>query len=188
ARITGAKVRLYQSEFDDFIGDIVTLHAIRQPWSEGPSVPSPSTGSLTGQPPSAGDVTWSHRNYPSETWEQPGGDFLAMPSAAALVDRFGFIEWQSAALAEDVQRWLDNPGQHHGWILDTPLGTFRFGSREAAAAEHRPVLTIEYEDDPLPLIADVHISEGSSDPTIRFEVRLDRPISEQSEFHYRTED
>ena len=58
-------------------------------------------------------------------------------------------------MVADVQEWLDNPADNHGWILknvdETSMSTFRvFYSRQTATAAWRPQLTIEYQMVPEP--------------------------------------
>ncbi|MBW2293227.1 MAG: hypothetical protein JRG94_13095, partial [Deltaproteobacteria bacterium] len=65
------------------------LHPVMAPWGEGAAT---SAGG-SGAPATAGDSTWIHRFYDSDTWASPGGDFAPAPSAVALVAAAGVYTW-----------------------------------------------------------------------------------------------
>ncbi|SOD41925.1 DNRLRE domain-containing protein [Nitrosovibrio sp. Nv4] len=111
----------------------VQLFDIAQTWSEGSSG-SPTSSSLPGSgqgyPRGNGDSTWDYANYNSDPasaikWQNggsdlPGGNFSPIESASAAFTTFtpGSVHtWSSAAMAADVQDWLDNPSQNNGWLL-----------------------------------------------------------------------
>jgi hypothetical protein len=115
-----------------------------------------------------GDVSWSFRSWsttdpapPHLVWATAGGDFdpaasasLVLsdsPDAIAVGDAFS---WTSAAMAAEVQSWLDGTLDNHGWLLrdlETTAGTLiRFYSLEFSDADLRPRLTIQYTPVPEP--------------------------------------
>jgi spore coat protein A len=121
------------------------LHRVTASWAEGATRADGQGGA--GTQAAEGDATWNHRVYPSTPWANPGGDYFASPSATATVGDEGTIgEWQDAALADDVQRWLADPTSNFGWIVLSPDGgpAKRFGSREAPSAT-RPVLIVAFK-------------------------------------------
>ena len=123
------------------------LHLVMIDWGEGSSNASGNEG--TGTAASQDDATWSHRFFPNQTWNVPGGDFLLTASASQTVSGIGSYTWSSASMITDVQNWLDNPLSNSGWILvgnENSTGTAkRFASRETATAASRPQLEITYE-------------------------------------------
>jgi hypothetical protein len=146
ARVLSAELGLYTLQ-TTFGGNVdVAMHRVLQSWGEGTSLAPGGGGS--GGAATTGDATWLHRFYPSTLWSAPGGDFAATPSATVVTPPFGACSSTlTAALVGDVQTWLDNPTQNHGWLLKTnealPYVTRKIASREATAAM-RPVLSVTY--------------------------------------------
>jgi hypothetical protein len=142
AVITEAALTLYQSRSRD--NHDATLHRILVPWSEGPADGGEAG---VGAPARAGDVTWTHRLFPSVRWAVEGGDFLAEPSARTFV---GFPDqsytWSGPGLVADVQHWVDNPAANHGWMLigkeTGNQNAKRLSSRENRDAAQRPQLRV----------------------------------------------
>ena len=97
-------------------------------------------------PPSAGDATWIHSEFPNAFWNTPGGDFEPTPLATTSVGTTGeYFQWNSPELAASVQDWLDNPSQNFGWMLlgdETVISAKRFDSRENTNPATRPTLTV----------------------------------------------
>ncbi len=128
--------------------DLVTLHRITSSWSEGSTVaPSPGGG---GGPSANGDTTWIHREYPSATWNTPGGDFVALPSATTTIGYFTnslFTIGPSAGMNADVQAWARGT-PNHGWILriDETFNQIarRLAGRTYATSSLRPRLIVTY--------------------------------------------
>jgi hypothetical protein len=125
----------------------VALHRVNAAWGEGASDAGPAGGS--GAPAQAGDATWLHRVYPGTLWASPGGDFAAVASATRPVDEAGDYVWDSTpGLVADVQTWLDQPADNHGWLLrgnEAAAQTVKkFESRESTDPAFRPALTIQY--------------------------------------------
>ena len=124
----------------------MSLFRMTQDWGEGTS-----SGSGSGALATTGDATWIHRFFNSSTWNTPGGDFVATPSATTAVSGFTAQSWSSAQMASDIQAWRTSPSTNFGWILigneTTPLTAYEFGSRESGASG--PSLSVTY-DAPVP--------------------------------------
>jgi hypothetical protein len=122
-----------------------TLHRVTADWGEGAS----SGAGGSGAPAQAGDATWLHRFYPDVLWSAAGGDFAPTPSASAEVAGFGeYVTWSSAAMAADVQQWLDGAAGNFGWVVIGDEAAFntakKFASRTWETPEERPMLVIEF--------------------------------------------
>jgi hypothetical protein len=123
------------------------LHRVLQSWDEGDKV-----GFATGLPASAGETTWNSRAHGSTLWSIPGGqagvDYVEEASSSATILGLGAYAFEtSAAAVTDVQMWLVQPENNHGWILIsadevTEQTARRFGSRESAP--NAPRLEITY--------------------------------------------
>ena len=125
----------------------VSLHRALAEWGEGTS----NTGNSQqgrGEPPTANDATWRHTFYSTQFWANLGGDYALTASATRAVGATGSYTWSSSSgLVGDVQAWLANPAQNHGWIVigtETQIQTTkRFGTRENTAS-NRPRLVVNY--------------------------------------------
>jgi hypothetical protein len=118
------------------------LHRVLREWGEGTSVGGGGGGSAT-----AGDATWLHTFFSTDTWTTPGGDFASQPSATRLVDVFGPHTWQSEGLRADVQAWLQDPAANFGWLVlgnEATPSAKRFSSRESAFPAQRPRLVVHF--------------------------------------------
>lgn len=120
-----------------------SLHRLLQPWGEGAGAGNTGRDALTGE------AAWTWRARP-EAWGAPGGaagvDYVAAPSASAIVNDVGAYDFSSSALAADVKAWLANPDSNFGWILicdneQASQSARRFGSREGGAPA---VLAVQY--------------------------------------------
>lgn len=124
----------------------MTIHTLTADWGEGTSNADGLEG--TGIHAQPGDATWTHRFYNTTNWTTPGGDFVALAVSSRGVSGVGFYTWKSAALATDVQSWLDTPATNFGWILigdeTASVSAKRFDSREHPVPTNRPKLTIYY--------------------------------------------
>ncbi len=110
----------------------VALHRLLSDWGEGSSnAPGNEEGGVAS---TSNDATWIHTNYDSVFWSNPGADFDQNPSATEMVSGNGYYNWTSEDLTDDVQFFLDFPGQNFGWILigeESDSSTVkRFRSRE----------------------------------------------------------
>lgn len=121
----------------------MSVHTVNNSWGEGASDAPGQEG--TGTAAENGDATWLHRFYPTQLWQQPGGDYRSTPSATTAVAGNGTYVWSSADLTADVQRWLDVPAINHGWAIIGAEGVTasakRLDSTEGAAP---PELSVTY--------------------------------------------
>ncbi len=146
--ITNVTLTLNLSRTNDGAGPrTVSLHRALADWGEGTS--DAKRGESAGTTPTAGDATWIHTFFNTDFWANPGGDFLAFPSASIVVDQIGFYTWSSTTgMVTDVQSWLDTPGSNFGWILigdeSTATTLKRFDSRQNLIAANRPTLTVTF--------------------------------------------
>jgi spore coat protein A len=145
AMITSAQVVLYLEGIPpSFVPAATSFHRALAEWGEGTS--SSTVGG--GAPATTGDATWIHTFHPGSSWTSPGGDYVATASDTRNVLALGPYTWSSAQLTADVQLFLDQPSQNHGWVVigaETAGTARRFTSREGAAMQ-RPKLTIVYDE------------------------------------------
>ncbi len=126
-----------------------SLHRVTLPWGEGDSNAAGEEGGGTAA--TAGDATWLYRFFALQTWNTPGGDFVAAASAHSVVDGIGFYTWSSTPeLIADVGKWVADPSSNHGWVLlgnESPTGQTakRYDSRTNANPAFRPVLRVVTE-------------------------------------------
>lgn len=139
------------------------LHRVNSAWGEG-TAGTPADGG-GGAAPTVGSATWNHTFYDTASWSTAGGDFNPTASASAMVGTVVGADatWGStSAMVADVQAWLDTPAGNFGWILigeETGARTLRrFHTSEAAGAEVRPELLIEYSPVPEPTSAALVVS------------------------------
>lgn len=135
-------------------GRTISLHRVLRDWGEGASTTG-NAGGGTGVAAASGDATWIHTFFPDQFWDASGGDFESAPSAAATIEGNGrYTVGPTGELTADVQSWVDNPESNFGWLIlgdETNLRTAkRFNSRNAAAAETRPLMTVEFTAPPMP--------------------------------------
>lgn len=123
-----------------------SLHRVTSSWTEG----STNAGSPGGGGASAttGDTTWVWREYATQAWAQPGGDFDPIPSAQAAIGFTGvFAIGGSLRMNADVEAWADG-APNHGWLLRTDEVTVqdarRLGSRTNSSVANRPRLVVTY--------------------------------------------
>ena len=126
----------------------VTLHRALSEWGEGTS----NTGNSQqgrGEPATTNDATWRHTFYSSQFWTALGGDFAPTASATKAVGPTGSYTWGSTSgMVADVQAWLANDSQNHGWIVRSSESviqtTKRFATSENATVNNRPKLVVNY--------------------------------------------
>lgn len=130
----------------------IGLHRVTRDWGEGASDAEGAGGAGTNAEP--GDATWLNTFFPSQTWNTPGGDFVALASGSAPIDNFN-VSWPSSpGMVADAQSWLDNPATNFGWLLKSPetvRDAKRFGSRENEDPTQQPVLKVTYTPVPEPI-------------------------------------
>lgn len=165
--IDAVELRLHQSRARD--GHEVAVYRLFESWGEG-SADAGSSGAGTVATP--GDSTWVNRFHPASPWQTPGGSRAAQASATRLVGADNeHYTWSGAGLVADVQRWVNDPAQNHGWLLigDESLvqNAKRFESREFGGSS-APQLRVVYTppaagdsaDIPLPLWAWALLATG----------------------------
>src|SRR4029453_12287423 len=126
----------------------VTLNRLLSEWGEGTS----NTGNSQqgrGEPATTNDATWRHTFYSSQFWGISGGDYTVTASATKAVGPTGTDTWGSTSgMVGDVQAWLNNASQNHGWIILSNEAviqtTKRFATRENATVNNRPKLVVNY--------------------------------------------
>ena len=143
--ITSVSLRMYCSAAGLTTQYPIALHRMLASWGEGPSVAF-GGGGASAEP---GDVTWTHRFYPSVFWTTPGGEFATTASASRNVGGIAYYSWSSTAgLVADVQQWVNTPATNFGWCVrgnETVLQSAkRFDSHESGAVAARPTLTVVY--------------------------------------------
>jgi len=131
----------------------LTVHRVLQSWGEGASNAGEGGG---GSPSQNGDATWIHRFYPDQEWSNPGGDFVATPSAELSTTGTGFYTFSGEALAADVRSWIENPETSHGWLIrgdeTEPTTARRIDSREHTDTQMRPKLIIYFTPTVRPVV------------------------------------
>lgn len=146
ALILDARMQLNVSRSLIFGPLAVTAHRVSTDWGERNSVAPGQEG--TGGPAAPGDATWLHTFHATSFWTTVGGDFAAAASATSMTPQNGPAIWTGAGLVADVQSFLNQPANNHGWLLKTDeqfgADIRRFDSRENLIPANRPVLTVTY--------------------------------------------
>jgi len=148
ATIDSVQLTLYCDKVAQNANFNVTLNRLLSEWGEGTS----NTGNSQqgrGEPATTNDATWRHTFYSSQFWGTPGGDYTLTASATKAVGPTGTYTWGSTSgMVGDVQTWLSNASQNHGWIIlsneTTIQTTKRFATRENATVNNRPKLVVNY--------------------------------------------
>jgi len=120
-----ADAKVICAEFDMMvIGDETTLgtnqiiktHRVTEEWSANGD--SKADGN-NGSPAQTGDVTWTYRKYPSETWTDPGGTYDQTVLSEKLIDdaEDEIILESTDALTSTIQGMLDGDLPNYGFIL-----------------------------------------------------------------------
>lgn len=129
-----------------------TLHRLTRDWGEGnvdPQVLNPETDGGDGAPAQPGDATWLDNHFQESQWDSPGGDFIAAPSASAVMPSPGARgTFSGAGMIADLQGWIDNPATNFGWVMRgneiDPQRAYRFHSSEGLVGS-RPRLIIDFD-------------------------------------------
>lgn len=148
------------------------LHRMFRAWGEGDNIPVTQPGQ--GVPAKLGDATWLYAFYPTNAWNEPGGqpgtDYSQSESSFEIIYDLAnspYVFPSTPELVDDVQLWINKPATNHGWMFrcadEFPRFTARrFGTREDASVA--PVLELKYLVPPL-----LHISRtNNSQVAIRF--------------------
>ncbi len=150
-QITSVSLVLYVSRPEAGSIETFTLHPALQAWGEGTSSSSGGIGDIAA----TNDATWVHTFHAAQFWDNPGGDFTAVPSATFELGPKGSYTVSSQELLADVQQWLAAPDLNHGWMLrgteDPRVTVKRIASREQADPSLRPHLIISYSGELLPV-------------------------------------
>ena len=133
---------------------VVSVHRVTREWTEGTTI-APSGEGQGGAPVLGNDATWLHATSTSVFWNGPGaaGDFNAAASSIqTITDINAFYTW--TGLNGDVQTWVNDSNQNHGWLLmgdeATASSSVRFASRNNASLGLRPVLHVDFTPVPEP--------------------------------------
>lgn len=152
----------------------VELHKLLANWGEGASVAFPPGGQ--GAPSTTGDATWVHTFFPSSSWTNAGGDFVATSSGTALVDQPAIYAWASTTqMVLDVQNWLDTPTTNFGWILlgdeSVDQTARRFASLQTAIASDAPLLRVRFSTVPPATYCTAKVNSLGCTPAVGFSGR-----------------
>ena len=135
AVVQSATLRLTVTKAPQFpVNSNFALHRLAQPWDDLES-------------------TWMLRLDPGENWAAPGGqegtDFSATASGSVLVSGVGGYTFESTPeLVADVNAWLTNSAENHGWMVKTEDESIGFTARRFASREGlsgAPVLEVQFE-------------------------------------------
>jgi len=128
----------------------ISLFDETQAWGQPANIAGASSFANAGHgaSPGSGDATWNYAFYNTTAWNAAGGNWSV--SSADIADAsvgttITSYTWSSAAMAADVQNWLNNPASSFGWLLknsnETTSADFRaFWSAQGAAADNNPAL------------------------------------------------
>ena len=136
------------------------LHRMLVGWGEGTGSGNPP---FLGRPALAGEANWNFRFAEAPMmWAAPGGlagvDFASQFSSDTFIYGVNFSPYSfdtTQRLVDDVQLWLDQPGQNFGWMLlsqseNEVFSARRFGSREDLL--RAPRLMIDFTPVPEPSV------------------------------------
>jgi len=148
ATVDSVQLTLFCDKVGLNTGFNVNLHRLLSEWGEGTS----NTGNSQqgrGEPATTNDATWRHTFYATQFWGTQGGDYALTASATKSVSGTGSYSWGSTSgMVADVQAWLNNASQNHGWIIISNESviqtTKRFATRENATVNNRPKLVVNY--------------------------------------------
>ena len=144
--ITSVSLQLYCCDWDDSPSYDMWLHPVTSEWGEaGSDAPDDEN---PGVPAEMGDATFTYRFYNSDSWGSYGGDFGPM-STSTPVGMEGWYTWNGGTMKEEVQSWVDQPGNNHGWIIFSQISmgsTKWFYSKDSANSMYWPKLTVTYSE------------------------------------------
>lgn len=103
--INSATIRLTQNQAaGQGAQTSISVHRVTSSWGEGTSrAAAPGGMGAIATPDSA---TWIHRFSPATTWNNAGGDDVAIASATNnAITINGTYDWNSLGLQTDVQQW-----------------------------------------------------------------------------------
>jgi autotransporter-associated beta strand protein len=133
--------------------ETISLYDESQAWGQPTNFAGATTfgGTGHGAAPDPGDATWNYSFYSTTPWSVAGGNWTSSSSDLADTSVTGTLTsftWSSAAMAADVQNWLNDPSANFGWLIknadETDIRTFRaFWSAQGAAANDDPAVAPE---------------------------------------------
>ncbi|MGQ0629217.1 MAG: DNRLRE domain-containing protein, partial [Phycisphaerales bacterium] len=155
ATITAATLRIYL--FASFAGSAQTtvVQKLTSSWGEGTS--NAGGDETSGATSTSNDATWIDRFFPSTNWNTNGGDFSAFTVSANINvgPATGFYDFAAPQLTADVQSWVGNAANNHGWVVKRALFSestintmLQFGSRNGIFPNFRPQLVLTYTTPP----------------------------------------
>ncbi len=122
------------------------IHRLHTPWTTGDSDAGDPGGG--GEQPEFGDATWIHSSYPGSFWGTLGGDFDPVMTTGVTINSMTRYSISNVDLRDDVQNWIDNPGQNHGWLFkmndEGSNSVVRIGTSENMDFALRPKLILEF--------------------------------------------
>ena len=146
SRITSAQLKLTQLRAR--AGHDIAVHKVLASWQAAASTAGDFGQGVTAL---SGDVTWSHRSYPTQPWAQRGGDHVPQASTTANVSAtstFTYTWPSTPQFVADVQSWVDQPSANHGLILIgdevNSQSAKRFAGAEFGDAEVVPMLVVDW--------------------------------------------
>jgi hypothetical protein len=151
SKIEFAQLALTVTKTRDATTRDFSLHRLQKDWGEGPSNANntniPGGGDGGGTFAEAGDATWLHTFFDTQSWDTAGGDFDPVASATESIGVEETYMWDPTdKLVEDVQGWLDAPASNFGWVVkldgSSSFSSRRFASRENPDSSIRPRLIV----------------------------------------------
>lgn len=129
--------------------ETVELHRIIRDWGESGSEAIGLIQQTAGSTAWAGDATWDDAFHNTQPWNNPGGDYLSIPSGTVSVLGIGTYGWSSSLVLQDVRGWTRNEGTNFGWLLmhqdEASVNSLRcFHTHESGDISSRPKLIIDY--------------------------------------------
>ncbi|QQS08695.1 MAG: multicopper oxidase family protein [Phycisphaerales bacterium] len=150
ATVISATLTLRLLETNDSASRGVSIYRVTQSWGEAGS--NAVGDEYTGAAAQITDANWTVRSFPFTAWSTPGGAFATPASATTTVSTIlnTFHDFTGSQVAANVQQWIQNPSQNHGWIIlsSNALGgnALRgFGSRNNPTRGNQPVLEVQYQ-------------------------------------------
>jgi hypothetical protein len=93
------------------------------------------------------DATWEKASK-DQSWSKPGGDYVTKAIAKVTWPRSNGKSWVPYDVLSTVQEFVQNPAENFGFMIVNTKMTqeIDFVSTENTDAEHRPKLTITYDE------------------------------------------
>ncbi len=159
AIIEAVELWLHVSEAVSGEPETIYLTELFQLWGEAQSdAPGDEEAGTLAR---TGDATWTYNFFNTESWMAPGGSYYtgSVMTSVASVEGLGWYSWgdddRFYTLRQDVQDWVSNARDNHGWILigevdhlglDEAQDPKRFDTKESGA-NFQPLLAVRYRND-----------------------------------------